>query len=318
MDESQLDSRREKIAQFVAVDKNRRALWRVQNYHEVETMSRKVKSWVDVVPAAWASRGFGALSELALPSTVQKLINRCFVSLAGIDMEESTDDIDAYETLNALFTRRLKKDARPLEAGLISPVDGRLSAFGQVCDGLVLEAKGQEFSLSELTGAGAKEEWLQSAYYFIIYLSPRNYHRIHTPITGAVTHMSYAPGRLLPVNRLGLWMAKDLFPTNERVTSFIEDEKGRRLALVKVGASCVGKISLAYDRMKTNASSERHGFYKELAEPYAVERGQELGVFNLGSTVILCVDSRNFEPESSLKLGQCIKLGQKLGDWMKK
>lgn len=276
-------------------------------------MSRFVKKCLDLIPSAIASRIFGAVSDIHFPAKLQTNINKAFVSLAHIDMDEAIKPVQNYATLNEIFTRQLKPGARHIyDSDVISPVDGRVSAFGRVDGNIRLYVKKQHFDINELVGTTAAQTWLKDAYYFIIYLSPANYHRIHAPLSGHVTHASYVPGRLLPVNRLGLALTDELFPTNERLTTFMESNDGHHVAIVKVGATCVGRISVTYDFNKTNDALNRKPYYREIYDAeYNV--GEELATFNLGSTIILFVENKNFKPSPLLTLEQQIRMGEPLG-----
>ena len=258
-----------------------------------------VKKICDIVPAALGSRLFGMVSDVELAAPLQKRVNRAFVRLARVNADEAAMPIDDYKSLNALFTRELKPDMRPIACDgddcAVSPVDGRLV--------------GAE--------ADSECEWLRNAYAMTIYLSPRDYHHIHAPVSGAVVAMNYAPGRLLPVNRLGYALVDDLLPANERLTSFIEARNGQRVAVVKVGATCVGRISVVYDDFKTNLTPRCEGFTRNVDPAFEVEAGAPLGCFELGSTVVLLFenDKKRFVPNPDLQVGQKIKLGSLLGRW---
>lgn len=273
---------------------------------------------LDILPSAVISRAFGAVADLKLPALLQKGINHSFVKLAGLDMSESDQPADQYESLSALFTRPLKSGARTIsDSDLVSPVDGRLSFAGEVSGDTLIEAKGQEYSVTKLTGTEnpALLDWLKDSYAFTIYLAPSNYHRIHAPMSGLVTDMAYVPGRLLPVNRLGYMLTNDLLPANERLTSFIKRTDGHQCALVKVGATCVGKISVLYDEFTSNSTTFRARFEKQLSAPHSVQAGDQIACFDLGSTVVLFVDRKGFTPNPDLQLGQPIKMGCSLGNW---
>lgn len=272
------------------------------------------------LPSAGLSRAFGRLSEVKLPPRLQGRVNRAFARFAGIDLEESELPPEAYPTLNAFFTRNLRAGAReihPDSSALVSPVDGRLSSFGAIGDqGTLIQAKGRTYRLDELLAHDPDVERFEGGAYATIYLSPRDYHRIHSPVDGEVVAMAYTPGALLPVNRLGVQYVQDLFPRNERLTSFIETNAGQLVALCKVGATCVGRISVAYDPFLTNQPAAlRHGFRREFVNRQPVERGSDLAAFNLGSTVVLAMEGRDFMFEPGLQEGQPVRLGQLLGHW---
>lgn len=273
---------------------------------------------LDIIPSAVASRAFGVVADHAFPQPVQHAVNSAFARLARLNMQESGVRLEDCRTLNALFTRPLAENARVISSDdVVSPVDGTLSFAGRICEGTLLEAKGRQYDVTTLAAADDPEltDWMRDAYAFTIYLSPSNYHRIHAPSTGSVTHVSYAPGRLLPVNRLGYLLADDLLPANERLTSFIETSKGRRCALVKVGATCVGKITLLYDDFKTNRSLFKSPFVRKLPTPWQIVSGEQIACFELGSTVVLLVESRSFVPNAELYTGMPVKMGFGLGSW---
>ncbi len=273
---------------------------------------------LDILPSAIASRAFGVVAEHAFPAPIQNAVNSAFASFARLNMEESQLSLKDCRTLNALFTRPLKEHARLVSGDdLVSPVDGTLSYCGRICEGTLLEAKGQVYDVNKLVATQDKEltGWLRDAYAFTIYLSPSNYHRIHAPASGCITHMSYAPGRLLPVNKLGYWLAEDLLPANERLTSFMLTAKGKRCALVKVGATCVGKISILYDEFKSNCSLFKTPFVRKLSTPWQISAGDQIGCFELGSTVVILVESDGFVPNSELYTNESVKYGSPLGNW---
>lgn len=279
-------------------------------------MSDFTKKYLPLLPTALASRAFGVVSSIHFPQKVQKSINTAFAKIAKINLDEASKNIEQYDTLNDFFTRALKPNARPLaNADVLSPVDGRVSAFGRVNDDTVLTVKHQHFNVNDLVGTTSAHDWLIGSYFFIIYLSPANYHRIHSPASANVTHMSYVPGQLLPVNKLGLAATDELFPSNERLTSFLQTNSGRHLALVKVGATCVGKISVNYDQIQTNSSRHPSPAFRAIEPSPHYEAGQELAVFNLGSTVILFIEGDDFKPDPSVKLNAPIKMGEALGSF---
>ncbi|MBQ9818319.1 MAG: phosphatidylserine decarboxylase [Proteobacteria bacterium] len=274
---------------------------------------------LDIVPSAITSRIFGAVSEIEFYPPIQQFLNRSFAHLAHINMEESEKPLREFHSLNALFTRSIRPETHPISsAQLVSPVDGKLSFAGEIRDGILLQAKGQEYSARELAAPDNPNltEWLKDAYAFTIYLSPSNYHRIHAPMDGVITDIAYVPGRLLPVNRLGYMLTDDLLPANERLTSFITRKDGHRCALVKVGATCVGRISLSFDKFVTNRELLRLPFSRTLDKPFEVHPGMEIACFELGSTVVLFVDRDGFEPEENLQTGCAIRMGMPLGNWI--
>lgn len=269
-----------------------------------------------VLPKNLISRAFGAVSELELPGGVQTTVNRAFASFAGVDMSESEHGPEAYPSLNAFFTRHLRSGARPVQsrdpAEAIIPVDGVLSNFGPIVDDTLIQAKGRDYRLVDLVDSGRARKVFEGGHYATIYLSPKDYHRIHSPSSGAIDQVSYIPGHLFPVNPFAVRNIEELFAVNERLISYMDNPKMGRVGVVKVGATCVGRIGLSYHELETNLSFRRRQDI-ELAEPVEVAHGDELGLFNLGSTVIILIEHPDFEFDPALSVGQKVKLGQLMG-----
>lgn len=281
-------------------------------------LKKTIKKSLTLLPSNAISRVFGVVSEVNLPYFLQTAVNHAFAKVAKINAAEASEPLNYYTSLNELFTRQLKDGARsfpPTAEFVAAPSDGRLTAFGKLENGKVVEAKSQQYRADELMGSSELFEMLEDPYFFTIYLSPRDYHRVHTPFPGDVTHMAYVPGKLFPVNKLGLNHIENLFPKNERLTTHIQSkEQGKSAAMVMVGATCVGKISVVYDNFISNTHSMQ-SFMRSLEQPYAAEAGSEIGCFNLGSTVVLFVDGMDFVINKDLERGQKISAGQILGSY---
>ena len=277
-----------------------------------------VIQFLERVPKNLASRGFGAVSEIPLPQPLQGAVNEAFAAAAGIDRGESEREPHEYRTLNDFFTRRLRSDAREIEAErqttAVSPVDGTFSAHGRIEDGTLIQAKGREYSVLELLDSGAHAEHFQSGVYATLYLSPRDYHRIHSPVSAAITEVSYVPGELFPVFPMAVENVDRLFAINERLISMLDVGEHGHLAVVKVGATCVGRISLTFHDWQTNMSYRRRRV-EQLEEPVEVSAGDEIGVFNLGSTVVLLFSEPGFSLDGGLGEGEPVRMGQRLGSY---
>jgi phosphatidylserine decarboxylase len=269
-----------------------------------------------LLPKNTVSRAFGEVAEVKLPSPMQGVVNRAFAQFAGVDLAESERPPEDYESLNAFFTRHLKRGAREMDASgegdVVSPVDGRLDQYGRIDRETLFQAKGKEYRLVDLVDSGREAHRFDGGHYATLYLSPRDYHRIHAPTNGHVSHMSYIPGTLFPVNSFSVRRVDELFTINERLITYIDNDTLGRIAVVKVGATCVGRIGVTYEDIETNASFRRRR-EMDLAEPVSVEHGDELGVFNLGSTVIVLIESSTFRFVDELQTGRPIKLGRVLG-----
>ena len=225
-----------------------------------------------------------------------------------------SQDIRDYSSFNQFFTRALKPAARPLsEAQIISPVDAQISQIGQIDNGSLLQAKGRDFELTELVGGPNKMVNLfQQGLFATLYLSPKDYHRIHMPATGQLTDMVYVPGRLFSVNQRTSRVVPNLFARNERVICLFETEFGP-MALILVGALFVGSMETVWAGTVTpNRCAEiKHWSYSETTAPI-LQRGAEMGRFNMGSTVIILLDAKHLAWLPNLTASSSVLMGQGL------
>ena len=271
---------------------------------------------LELLPKNLVSRLFGAVAELELPRPLQLAVNEGFVRWKGLQMQEAERAASEYASLDALFTRRLVPGARPAEStedqDLVSPVDGRLTRFGELDDGTLLQAKGRIYSLVELLDSAAQAERFIGGAWATIYLSPRDYHRIHSPARGRVTSLSYVPGHLWPVNPMSVRHVDRLFAVNERLISYMDTPGLGPVAVIKVGATCVGRIRLSFHGLESNQAFRRRQEVR-LVEPVELEPAEEMAAFHLGSTVIVLVGRPGFVFDPELVEGQPLQLGRRLG-----
>ncbi len=256
------------------------------------------------------SRFVGWAANANAPKWLLSVVMKWYIGFYKVDLSEVKLALPDFRTFNAFFTRELREGARPIAPqGLVSPVDGVLSQRGALETGVLTQIKGKTYSLAGLLGSDEEAERFQGGSYATVYLSPRDYHRIHTPMAGNVTHFSVIPGKLYPVNNLALPNVEELFNVNERWTTYFETDKGP-VALVKVGATSVGAISVDYDEHVTNAKHARvrHG---TLQEPRPYKKGQEVARFNLGSTIVLLTSWR-CEGLENQEEGKYVTLGEQL------
>lgn len=281
-------------------------------------MDELVIDFLERVPKNLVSRGVGAVAEVPLPGPLQTAVNETFATAAGIDRDEARRSPDGYATLNALFTRRLRSDVRSIEARdertVVSPVDGRLSKFGPIHDETLIQAKGREYRLLDLLDSGRHAAEFEEGTYATLYLSPQDYHRVHSPLRGEVTEVSYIPGELFPVFPMAVENVDELFCINERLISFLEVDGVGTAAVVMVGATCVGRMSLSYHPYQTNQWHRRRRVDR-LDETVALDHGEELGVFNLGSTVVLLFSTPDFVFDDRMVEGMDLEMGRRLGRW---
>lgn len=269
-----------------------------------------------LLPKNTFSRAVGAACRVNAPRPVMRAVIRGFVKKYGVETSEAERAFDEYPTFTEFFTRRLKPGARPIAPGEllpISPVDGTVGEVGAITEGRLLQAKGKEYTVAELLGGPQAEEdakqFLGGAF-VTIYLAPYNYHRIHTPLGGVITGYINVPGQLWPVNAVGVRNVAKLFCVNERLTTFVQSPRGP-CAVVAVGATCVGRIRAVYDDVVTNVKRTRLPARKIYEQPIPVEKGGELALFEMGSTVVLLF-APGMKPSPSLTVGRPIKLGEPL------
>lgn len=248
-------------------------------------------------------------------SRFSRMAIQSYIRHYKIDASIVEKPVHEYRTLKEFFTRRLKPGARPIAPGeevIVSPVDGTVSQLGDIREGTLIQAKGKGFSVAELLGGSEeKAKRYYGGKFITIYLSPRDYHRIHMPVTGRLQRFSYLPGRLYPVNQLGVEYVDRLFARNERIVTYIETEDKGELALVKVGALFVGSVKVCYNAATTNVKRGRYT-EGEISGFPVCEKGEELGWFEFGSTVILLFESGEIEWEPGVGCGSSLLMGQKL------
>jgi phosphatidylserine decarboxylase len=236
--------------------------------------------------------------------------------LAGVDWSESRhQDAADFATFNDFFTRELAADARPPDPdpqALLCPSDGRISQCGRVTTDRILQAKGQHFSLRSLLANDPVSAELVNGYFHTIYLSPRDYHRVHMPVTGKLLRTIHVPGRLFSVSPATVRNVPNLFARNERVVSVFETAYGP-LALVLVGAMLVSSIETVWAGMITPPYGRKpaHGDWSR--RDIVLQRGQEMGRFNMGSTVIVLLPPGAVSSLEDLGPDDVVRVGQKLG-----
>jgi phosphatidylserine decarboxylase len=268
------------------------------------------------LPQHALSRGVRTLTRLhAGPLT--RLGVRAFVGAFDVDLSDAESAPPAgYPNFNAFFTRALKPGARPLDARpstLLSPVDGTLSQLGRIRAGEMMQAKGQVFDLTSLLGGDTTlAAPFEHGSFATLYLSPRDYHRVHMPLDGELTRCIHVPGRLFSVNATTASRVPRLYAHNERVVCLFDTEAGP-MALVLVGAIFVGSIELTWHGEVTPPRGRRcHEIPLPTPAP-RLQRGAELGRFNMGSTVILALPGDRLDWASDLKPGASVRMGQGLG-----
>ena len=254
---------------------------------------------------------FGRFAGTAFPRPIQRLINRSYVGLMGLNMEEF-DSTESYPSLNRLFTRALKaqRSIDPDPAAVISPCDALITDLGRIERGQAYQIKGMAYETAGLLGEHYADEAasLEGGEYANFYLSPKDYHRYHAPMDLKVESLTHIPGRLYPVNMPLLRNKLNLFIENERVVLAARDAAGRRHFIVLVGALNVGKMVVTFEeRLHTNAAPgpARHFRYET---PIPLAKGELFGWFEMGSTIVMLS-----EPEAvtyRIEAGQKVRFAQ--------
>jgi len=270
-----------------------------------------------LVPKNLLSRITGWLAQIVLPGPLRKLSLRAFVRLAGINIEEASKPLEEYRSVADLFCRQLKANLRPISSELVSPADGTLRSIQNIHSGTVVQVKGINYTLEDLLLDQSLASYYQeNSAALSFYLSPKDYHRVHAPLSGLIDRITHIPGALWPVNDWSLKNIAGLFVKNERVVIPIESESYGLVTLVMVGATNVGKISLTFEpKFYTNLASSRSVRTFKYQEKVQISVGDELGAFHLGSTVLLFIN--NFVPREQggaldLSPSQPTKVGEDL------
>lgn len=267
-----------------------------------------------LLPKRALTRFMGWLAGLEAGSTTTAVI-RWFVRRYGVNMAEAANpDVASYRSFNEFFTRALRDDARPLaHADFVCPVDGAISQCGPLDGQRLVQAKGHDYTATALLG-GSRElaDKFRDGSFATLYLSPRDYHRIHMPCAGRLRSMVHVPGELFSVNPLTARAVPGLFARNERVVCVFDGEHGP-FAMVLVGATIVGSMATVWHGV---VNPPRPGVVREWS--YAngevtLERGAEMGRFLLGSTVVMLFPRDALVLASDWEAGRAVRMGEAMG-----
>lgn len=271
----------------------------------------------NLMPQLALTRLSGMLAESKLP-WLKNILIRYFLSKFTINTAEAVEqDPYAYDSFNALFTRKLKPNARVIvqdSSRLVSPADGTVAQIGYLQNDIILQVKGKKFKLESLLGGAVDADKFINGAFATIYLAPPDYHRVHMPVTGRLLQMVYVPGKLFSVNKDNSDVMPDLFARNERVISVFETEHGR-IAVILVGAMLVGSINTTWAGTVNVEHSN-----KVLSVKYdsiVVQKGEELGYFKMGSTVIVLTEQGMMNWQQELTVGSKVQVGQALGEMLR-
>ncbi len=238
---------------------------------------------------------------------------RWFVKKYRVDMNEAANpDIASYASFNEFFTRPLREGARPIaDADFVCPVDGAISQLGKVETGRIFQAKGHHFTATDLLGGDASSaQQFDDGSFANIYLSPRDYHRLHMPCDGRLTRMIHVPGDLFSVNPVTARGVPNLFARNERVVCLFESEEHGPFAMVLVGATIVGSVATVWHGVVNAKRSGELAQWSYDDQDIVLKQGEEMGRFLLGSTIVMLFRpstiafDQNWAPEGPVRLGE--------------
>lgn len=241
------------------------------------------------VPKNHLSRVIGRLVHARMPRPIARRLVRWFADTYKIDVDAAGKPLQEYPSIGHFFIRDLAEGLRPIEGELVSPVDGVLRNFGTVTGGRIEQVKGKTYTLARFLGDEANAQRYENGAFFNFYLSPQDYHHVHSPAGGGIVRSVHIPGKLWPVNDWSLANIDELFSINERVVTYVDGELGR-IAVVMIGATNVGKISVTYDSFISNSADTDRTVARDYAPPLPITPGARLGTFHMGSSVVILLE----------------------------
>ena len=249
-------------------------------------------------------------------STTTRLI-RWFVGKYGVDMNEAADaDLVSYKSFNDFFTRPLRAGLRPLaDADFVCPVDGAISQFGAIDDHHILQAKGHRFTTTELVGGDTiLAAHFRHGSFANLYLSPKDYHRLHMPCDGELTRMIHVPGALFSVNPTTARGVPNLFARNERVVCVFASEEHGSFAMVLVGATIVGSMATVWHGVVNPTRTNKLSEWTYAERSIVLRKGEEMGRFLLGSTIVMLFRPNTIAFNPDWAPERPVRLGERMGD----
>ena len=268
-----------------------------------------------LLPHHLISRLAGCLAECRIPWLKNAFI-KCFARHFQVDMSQAQiEDLSAYEHFNAFFTRALRDGARPLDptpGAILNPCDGAISQLGKIEQGRIFQAKGHSYSVTELLGGDHQRAApFMGGDFATVYLSPKDYHRVHMPITGTLREMVYVPGRIFSVNTVTAQGVPELFARNERVVCVFDSAQGP-FVLVLVGATIVGSMATVWHGVVNPPRTGALRSWDYADQSIVLEQGDEMGRFLLGSTVVLLFPQGPLRFNEAWAPAHAVRLGQSM------
>lgn len=272
------------------------------------------------LPQHALTRFAGLMSHNKIPWLKDYLI-RWFIDRYQVDLNEAVNsELQAYPSFHDFFIRKLKPALRPIDAGaqsICSPCDGTISQMGKINQGALLQAKNHTYSVEALLGSEADAQAFHNGNFITIYLAPKDYHRVHMPFSGTLTHLRYIPGNLFSVNPTTTNSVENLFARNERVVTFFKHDRGS-FAIILIGAMLVGSI---YTRWGGSVKPHRAKKMMQIQYPQTpnqhikLDKGEEMGYFSLGSTVIVLL-AEDLDWEYDVSQNTRLVVGQRIGHFL--
>lgn len=273
--------------------------------------------WQYIVPQHLISRIAGQLAYSTTP-WLKNFFIKWFIARYGVDMSQAQQpDPRQFPHFNAFFTRAIRLELRPIAVGrstIACPVDGGVSQIGAIHEGQIFQAKGFDFNLSSLLGGS--EKWARifnQGSFATLYLAPKDYHRIHMPWDGQLAEMIYIPGQLFSVNSKSVAGIPNLFARNERVVTYFITPEGGYMAVILVGALIVASIETVWAGLIAPSRNKKIQSWQYPREQVNLKKGDELGRFQLGSTVIVLFSSPKVEWAPDMVAARAVIMGEKLG-----
>ncbi len=266
-----------------------------------------------VLPKNDLSHTVGRIVHKRLPGPIGRKSVEWFARYYKINLDEAEHKLEMYRSIGELFTRKLREGARPVGQGLVHPADAVITEAGPIDDMTLIQAKGKTYSVAGLLGGGPYFENFKGGDFATYYLCPTDYHRVHSPVDGEIVWRNHIPGALWPVNDWSTNAVANLFNVNERVAVVIKSERGL-IALVMVAATNVGNMTMSFDTSISTKvrKGDRKPSPKNFEPGIKIRRGEEVGIFHMGSTVVMLY-APGVLPGPSTKLkGLTSKMGESL------
>ncbi|KHD87926.1 MAG: phosphatidylserine decarboxylase [Bdellovibrio sp. ArHS] len=267
-----------------------------------------------ILPKRRLSRWIGHLMHWEGPQWLMHLSIKAFARFYNINLEEAEMPYTSYKSIGDFFVRRLKPNLRPIASTwAVHPADSRITQAYPIDGGTLIQAKGLSYKLDEFTQDPECQKKWAGGFFLTYYLCPTDYHRVHSPVEGNITNVRYMPGQLWPVNEWSTTNIPNLFSVNERVLVEIETDLGP-VGVVFVGATNVGHIVLSFDdKVRGNQKGPHIFTHKNYSPEIPVHKGSELGMFRMGSTVVMLYPPGFRQKfEGHLDLGPAVKVNAPL------